>query len=64
MGTRVPYEIRTDWTGVPAHYWRIGVLDALKAVSKNHDISADLPRWAAQETRDRALRAQWVKENS
>jgi hypothetical protein len=62
MGTEVPDRIKQDWTGCAAHYWRLGVLDALKQISQVHDLSAEMSGWAAAERIDRMKRAQWRKK--
>lgn len=58
MGSKVPEDVRAQWLGVAGKYWRIGVLDALKAVNKDHDLSAMVGLWAPGERADRVSRAE------
>ena len=56
MSARVPKTVKSDWTGAAAHYWRLGVLDALKSVAMDHNISEMVEREAAIERIDRERR--------
>jgi len=57
MGSVVPGDVRGEWLGCAGKYWRLGVLDALKTVSKTHDISTMVNLWAYGEHADRDARA-------
>lgn len=56
MGTTVPVDIRNNWNGAGSHYWRLGVMDALREIARDHDISEMVEREAAVERIDRERR--------
>jgi hypothetical protein len=58
MGSAVPADVGKDWLGIAGKYWRLGVLDGLRAASKSHDLSSMVFTWAPEEIRDRAQRAE------
>lgn len=64
MGSIVPVDVRKDWLGCAGHFWRVGILDALKVVSKSHDISTAVRIWSAGERADRQLRDEARKGKS
>lgn len=64
MGSIVPVDVRVEWLGCAGKYWRLGVLDALKVVSKTHEISAMVHTWSAGERADRQLRDEARKGKS
>lgn len=64
MGSIVPVDVRGEWLGCAGKYWRLGVLDSLKTVSKTHEISAVVHTWAYGERIDRDARAAARKRKS
>lgn len=64
MGSAVPGDVRDEWLGCAGKYWRLGILDALKVVSKTHEISTMVNTWAPGERIDRDARVAARKAGS